>query len=49
MKLMFDKQFGVREGHSTKNTLLEFLSKICNSFNQKIYISGALIQLSISF
>ena len=47
--LLFHKQFGFREGHSTDHTLIKLIDSIYDSFNQNKYTLGVFIDLSKAF
>ena len=47
--ILFDKQFGLRAGHSTEHALLELIDQICYSFDDKNYFLGIFIELSKAF
>ena len=47
--ILFNKQFGFREGHSTENAMLELVDQISNTFNDKNYLLGIFIDLSKAF
>ena len=47
--MLFDKQFGFRKGHSTKQALIELVNKIYDSFNENKYTLGVFIDLSKAF
>ena len=47
--LLFDKQFGFREGHSTEHALIELVNRIYDSFNENKYTLGVFIDLSKAF
>ena len=46
---LFDKQFGLRKGHSTEHALIELLNRIYDSFNENKYSLGVFIDLSKTF
>ena len=45
-KVLLNKQFGFRAGHSTEHALLELIDQMCHSFNDKYYFLGIFIDLS---
>ena len=47
--ILFDKQFGLRAGHSNEHALLELIDQICYSFDDKNYFLGIFIELSKAF
>ena len=47
--ILFHKQYGSRAGHSTEHALLELVDQISNTFNDKNYLLGILIDLSKAF
>ena len=47
--MLFTKQFGFRVGHSAEHVLLELVDQISNTFNDKNYLLGILIDLSKAF
>ena len=47
--LLFQKQFGFREGHSTSHAIVNLFSNIYNSFNENKFTLGVFIDLSKAF
>ena len=47
--ILFNKQFGFREGYSTEHALLELVDQSSNAFNDKNYLLGIFIDLSNTF
>ena len=47
--LLFQKQFGFREGHSTSYAIVNLVSNIYNSFNENKFTLGVFIDLSKAF
>ena len=47
--LLFQKQFGFREGHSTSHAIVNVVSNIYNSFNENKFTLGVFIDLSKAF
>ena len=47
--LLFQKQFGFREGHSTSHAIVNLVSNIYNSFNENKFTVGVFIDLSKAF
>ena len=45
--ILFNKQFGLREGHSTEHALVELVDQISNIFNDKNYLLGIFIKILI--
>ena len=48
-KIVFKKQFGFRSGHSTYHAFLELIDQICESFDEKNYFLGSIVDLSKAF
>ena len=47
--LLFDKEFGFREGHSIDHALIELRNRIQDSYNENKYTLGVFIYLSKVF
>ena len=47
--LLFQKQFGFREGHSTSHAIVNLVSNIYNSFNENKFTLGVFKDLSKAF
>ena len=47
--LLFQKQFGFREGHSTSHAIVNLVSNVCNSFNENKTTLGVFIDLLKAF
>ena len=47
--ILFNKQFGLRAGHSTEHALSELVDQIINTFNYKKYLLSIFIDLSETF
>ena len=47
--ILFNKKLGFWAGHSTEHALLELVDQISNTFNDKNYLLGILIDLSKAF
>ena len=47
--LLFQKQFGFREGHSTSHAIVNLVSNIYNYFNENKFTLGVFIDLSKAF
>ena len=49
INLLFNKQFGFREGHSIEYSLTEQVHRTCDSVNENKYTLGIFINLSKAF
>ena len=47
--MLFNKQFGFREGHSIEYSLTEQVHRTCDSVNENKYTLGIFINLSKAF
>ena len=47
--ILFNKQFGLRAGHSMKHVLLELIDQIYDSFNDQNFFQGVFNDLSKDF
>ena len=47
--ILYKKQFGFQEKHSTEHAILHLVDQINNSFEKKIYTLGIFIDLSKAF
>ena len=47
--ILYKKQFGFQEGHSTEHEVFHLVHKIRNSFESKQYTLGAFVNLSKAF
>ena len=47
--ILFNKQFGLWEGHSTEHALVELVDQISSTFNDENYLLGIFIGLSKAF
>ena len=47
--ILFDKEFGFREGHSTEHALIKLVNRIYDYFNENKYTLGVIINLSEVF
>ena len=45
-KILYSKQFGFRNGHSTNNAIVQFVDQICEPFDRIKYTLGAFINFS---
>ena len=48
-KILFNKQFGFKAGHSTGYALLDLIDQVSDSLNDKSYFVGIFIDLSKAF
>ena len=48
-KILFNKQFGFKAGHSTGYALLDLIDQVSDSLNDKSYFVGIFIDLSKDF
>ena len=48
-KILFNKQFGFKAGHSTGYALLDLIVQVSDSLNDKSYFVGIFIDLSKAF
>ena len=44
--ILYKKQFGFQEGHSTEHTIVKLVNQIRNSFESKQYTLGIFVDLS---
>ena len=47
--ILYKKQFGFQEGHSTEYTIVQLVKQIRNSFKSNHYILGVFVDLSKAF
>ena len=47
--ILYKKQFGFQEGHSTEHAIVQLVDQIRNSFESKRYAVGAFVDLSKAF
>ena len=47
--MLYKKQFGFQEGHSTKHAIIKLVNQIKNSFESKQYNLGVFVDLSKAF
>lgn len=47
--ILYDKQFGFQKHHSTDDAVIELISELSESFNQRLFTLGIFIDLSKAF
>ena len=47
--ILYSKQFGFQEGHSTEHAIIQLIDQINNSFEKNHYTLGIFIDLSKAF
>ena len=47
--MLYKKQFGFQEGHSTEHAIVQLVDQIRNSFESKQYTLGVFVDLSKAF